>query len=105
MSENLGARPMVGRAKFWCVWLGSLIAFVLAGWLLTATWGVRDATRHVERTLGSTRGFEQRSPAPFVVVAQWQRRGRGPRDGAGGKVLYVWFLGMAFPVCGSTWRA
>jgi len=105
MNDNSGTRPMVDRAKFWCVWLGSLIAFLLVGWLLTATWGVHDVTRYVERTSGSTRGFEQRSPAPFVVAVQWERRGRGPRDAAGGRVLYVWFLGMTFPVGGSTWQA
>ncbi len=101
MSENSGARPMVGRAKFWYGWLGSLVAVVLVGWLLTATWGVRDVARHV----GGTRVFEKRSPAPFVVVVRWERRGRSPKDAAGGEVLYVWFLGVTFPLRGNTWVA
>ena len=101
MNENSGTRPMVGRAKFWCVWLGSLIAFVLVGWLLTATWGVRDVTRHV----GGTTVFERCSPAPFVVVVRWERKGSGRLDARGGRVLYVWFLGMALPVRWNTWVA
>jgi len=101
MSENSGTRPMVGRAKFWCVWLGSLIAFVLVGWLLTATWGVRDVTRHI----GGARVFEKRSPAPFVVVIRWERKGHGRLHARGGRFSYVWFLGMTFHVGGGTWLA
>ncbi len=72
---------------------------------MTATWGVRDATRHVRGSWGATRVFEKGSPAPFVVVVRWERRGRGPKDAAGGRILYVWFLGMTFPVGGGTWLA
>jgi hypothetical protein len=48
MSENSGTRLMVRRTKFWLVWLGSPVAFVLIGWLLTATWSVHDITAYIK---------------------------------------------------------
>jgi hypothetical protein len=91
---------MVGRARFWCVWLGSLVACLLVAWLLTATWGVHDITRYVRMRSHPTTVSDRRSPAPFVVVVNWEvntmrgKSGRLHRESE----WFVWFLGAKWSV-------
>ncbi len=100
---------MVGRRRFWCLWLGALVVFFLVGWLLSSTWGVYDVTRYVKLRSHLTTVFDPRSPAPFVVVVDWEA---GRLERRGGFRLresecFVWFLGAKWPVAakGAMWKS
>jgi hypothetical protein len=109
MSENPKTPPTVRRGRLWCLWLAALVAFLLVGWLLSSTWGTYDVTRYVKLRSGPTAVFDPRSPAPFVVVVDWEA---GRLERRGGFRLreseyFVWFLGAKWSVAAKValWRA